>query len=212
MTKVKICGITNLEDARHAVECGVDMLGFNFYRGSKRFVEPAVAAEIVSGLDGADVAKVGVFVNAEITEIAEVAKEVRLDGVQLHGDEDFGFVSQTRKQLGTKTIKCLRVNSGSAIPDPTDYACDAVLLDSYSPRGYGGTGEKFSWDVAKEIRIFVPNMELYLAGGLTAENVAEAIRTVRPYAVDVASGVEFSPGKKDPAKVAAFIKAAKEAL
>ena len=207
MTKVKICGITNLKDARHAVECGADMLGFNFYRGSKRYVEPAVAAEIVAGLNGPHVEMVGVFVNAETAEIAEIAEQVGLNGVQLHGDEDAESVSAVKRSLPSLLIvKALRVGGSSALRAAAVYTVDHVLLDGDAGELFGGAGQAFDWELARGVE------GLFLAGGLTPHNVADAIRTLRPHAVDVASGVESSPGKKDPAKVAAFIKAAKEAL
>lgn len=207
MTKVKICGITNLEDARHAVECGADMLGFNFYRGSKRYLEPAIAAEIVRGLGEARVEMVGVFVNAEVAEIAEVAEQVGLDGIQLHGDEDAESVSAVKESLpGLVVVKALRVGGGFALKAAAAYTVDHVLLDGDAGTVFGGAGRAFDWELARGVE------GLILAGGLTPHNVAEAIRTLRPHAVDVASGVESSPGKKDPAKVAAFIKAAKEAI
>jgi phosphoribosylanthranilate isomerase len=207
MTKVKICGITNLEDALHAVECGADMLGFNFYRGSKRYIEPAVAAEILNALGDAAVEKIGVFVNADAAEIAETARQVRLDGVQLHGDESPELADAVKASLpDVLVVKALRVGSGVAIRSAAAYAVDHVLLDGDAGAMFGGAGQVFDWELAKGVE------GLILAGGLTPHNVAEAILALRPHAVDVASGVESSPGKKDPEKVAAFIKAAKEAL
>lgn len=207
MTKVKICGITNLGDAVHAVECGADMLGFNFYRESKRYVEPSVAREIVAGLGSSNVVNVGVFVNAGPTEIAEIAAHVGLDAVQLHGDESPGLVNAVREVVPhLLTVKALRVDGPIALKAATVYAVDHVLLDGNAESAFGGAGETFDWELARGIEGII------LAGGLTPHNVAAAVRTLRPHAVDVASGVESSPGKKDPAKVAAFIKAAKEAL
>ena len=211
MTKVKICGITNLEDARHAIECGADMLGFNFYRGSKRHVEPAIAADIVRELSGSTVEYVGVFVNAEAAEIAEIVRQVGMDIVQLHGDEPEMFIDDLRNSTPAEIIKVFRVRDADDFQDATGSKSTYVMLDSYSEKMFGGSGRTFNWDIAQEISILLPEA-IFLAGGLTPDNVADAIRTVRPYAVDVASGVESSPGKKDPEKVAAFIRAAKEAL
>jgi len=211
MTKVKICGITNLEDARHAIECGADMLGFNFYRGSKRYVEPAVAADIVRELSGSTVEHVGVFVNAEAAEIAEIVRQVGMDIVQLHGDEPEMFIDDLRNSTPAEIIKVFRVRDADDFQDATGSKSTYVMLDSYSEKAFGGSGRTFNWGIAQEISILLPEV-IFLAGGLTPDNVADAIRTVRPYAVDVASGVESSPGKKDPEKVAAFIRAAKEAL
>jgi len=207
MTKVKICGITNLEDALHAVECGADMLGFNFYRGSRRYVEPGMAAEIVRELSGSKVEHVGVFVNAEPAEIAEIAQHVGLTTVQLHGDETPEIVDELRQSLPELIIvKAVRVGGSLALRAVAAYAADHVLLDGEAGAAFGGAGQTFDWELARGIDGMI------LAGGLTPHNVAEAIRTLRPHAVDVASGVESSPGKKDPERVAAFIKAAKEAL
>ena len=207
MTKVKICGITNPEDARHAVECGADMLGFNFYSDSKRYVEPTVARDIVAGLQGSGVVSVGVFVNAELAEIVQTAKDVGLDGIQLHGDESPELVTSIMNSLpGLLTVKALRVGEEVALKAAAAYAVNHLLLDGNAGAAFGGAGETFDWELARGIEGVI------LAGGLTPQNVAVAIRTLRPHAVDVASGVESSPRKKDPEKVAAFIKAAKEAL
>jgi phosphoribosylanthranilate isomerase len=207
MTKVKICGITNLEDARHAVECGADMLGFNFYPRSKRYIEPEEARRIVDDLPISN-GNVGVFVNEAPDRLLEIVEFVGVDSIQLHGDEDPGYVS--RLETTKAVIKAIRPRSFTEACYGLDFDCDAVLIDGFSDTEYGGSGTNANWKHAEAIWGMVPM--LYLAGGLTPDNVAEAIRTVEPYAVDVASGVESSPGKKDPAKVAAFIKAAKEAL
>jgi phosphoribosylanthranilate isomerase len=207
MTKVKICGITNLGDALHAVECGADILGFNFYRQSKRYVEPSAAAGIASGLVGAGVLLAGVFVNAEPEHIADIVNEVGLHTVQLHGDETAEFVLMLRALLPTvEIIKAMRVTGDLSADDVHGHGAHRVLLDGDAGAEYGGAGKHFDWSTAVGVE------NLILAGGLTPESVAAAIRIVRPYAVDVASGVESSPGKKDPLKVAAFIKAAKEAI
>ncbi|MFL6373034.1 MAG: phosphoribosylanthranilate isomerase [Pyrinomonadaceae bacterium] len=207
MTKVKICGITNLEDALYAVECGADMLGFNFYRGSKRYVEPSIAAEIVRELSDSRVENVGVFVNAEAAEIAEIAKQVGLNAVQLHGDETPEAVAEVKQSLPELlVVKAVRVGGSLAFRAATVYVVDHLLLDGEAGSAFGGAGQTFDWELARGIEGMI------LAGGLTPHNVADAIRVLRPHAVDVASGVESSPGKKDPEKVAAFIKAAKEAL
>lgn len=209
MTKVKICGITNLEDARLAIEWGADELGFNFYAGSTRYIEPRASKEIVEKLPRST-STVGVFVNMSMNGILEVSKIAGLTAIQLHGDEDGDFVRAIRRKAGLKIIKVIRIGPVvSFIHDPFLDA-HAVLLDAFSPNKRGGTGRTLNWTVAKELTESFSRV--YLAGGLNAENVAEAIRTVQPYAVDVASGVESSPGKKDPEKIAAFIKAAKEAI
>jgi phosphoribosylanthranilate isomerase len=207
MTKVKICGITNLEDALHAAECGADMLGFNFYPQSKRYVEPSTAGKIALRLIESGVLLAGVFVNAEPEQIAAIVGEVGLHTVQLHGDETAEFVLMLRAMLpAVEIIKAVRVKNDLFRQDVSGYGAHRVLLDGDAGAEYGGAGKRFDWSTALGVE------NLILAGGLTPETVAGAIRVVRPYAVDVASGVESSPGKKDPEKVAAFIRAAKEAL
>lgn len=204
MTKVKICGITNLGDARHAAVHGADMLGFNFYRGSKRCVEPSAAFEIVKALD--HVRTVGVFVNAGALEIARIVKEVDLDAIQLHGNETSEFIAAVRAELPSVTIiKAVRVDDELRNSALRGFGADHILLDGDAGSDFGGAGKTFDWPRAYGLK------DLFLAGGLTPENVAGAIRIVRPYAVDVASGVELSPGRKDPKRVEAFIANAKAA-
>ena len=207
MTKVKICGITNLEDAMHAVECGADMLGFNFYPASKRYIEPHSAANIAASLAKAGVVLAGVFVNAEPAEIARIVNDVGLHAVQLHGDETPDFIRLLGALLpAVEIIKAFRVEKGFSSERLAHYVSHRVMLDGAAGAEYGGAGKTFPWAIAASVE------DLILAGGLNPDNVAEAIRTAQPYAVDVASGVESSPGKKDPDKVAAFIKSAKEAI
>lgn len=208
MTKVKICGITNLEDAFAAVELGADMLGFNFYEKSPRCIESYTAKAIVAELPNA-VEKIGVFVNMEEYRIGEFVDLVGLTFVQLHGEEDGTYINELRANTDALVIKAVRVGQGFEIDSVLEFGADAILLDSYSAGTYGGTGECFDWSAANEVKELVP--ALYLAGGLMPENVADAVRTVRPYAVDVASGVESSPGKKDPKKLEEFIRNAKNA-
>jgi phosphoribosylanthranilate isomerase len=206
MTKVKICGITNLEDAVHAVNSGADALGFNFYWNSPRYVLPDAAAEIIRDLPD-EVMKVGVFVNEERGNISALVDLLNLDAVQLHGDENAKFVKELRSETDAKIIKAFRVGPGFNRSTVQDFEADFVLLDAYSTDGYGGTGESFDWKRA----IDLPDVRFFLAGGLSPENVAEAVKTAHPYGVDVASGVESVKGKKDPKKVEAFIRNAKSA-
>ncbi|MGD9564353.1 MAG: N-(5'-phosphoribosyl)anthranilate isomerase [Pyrinomonadaceae bacterium] len=208
MTKVKICGITNLEDARLSVEFGADMIGFNFFAGSKRFVDAEYAESIAERLV-TPVTKVGVFVNQSIEDILDAEGIVELDVIQLHGNESSDFVSELRTKSFAKIIKVFRVGPNFRTVEIDDYAVDAIMLDSCSNTEFGGTGETFDWRLAAEVATVAK--DFYLAGGLNSANVAEAIRLVKPYAVDVASGVESSPGKKDPKKVEAFIKNVKSA-
>jgi phosphoribosylanthranilate isomerase len=153
--------------------------------------------------------KVGVFVNMEGYRIDELVDIVGLTAIQLHGDEDRAFVDRLKEHTGAMLIKAIRVARHFLPGSVSKYGVDAVLLDTYSNNQYGGTGAVFDWTTASAVKEMIP--QLYLAGGLTPENVAEAVREVRPYAVDVASGVESAPGKKDPKKVEAFIKNAKNA-
>ena len=201
-TKVKICGITNLADALAAVEAGADALGFMFYEASPRFVPPKVAAEIVRALPPF-VAKVGVFVNASADAVTSIVEECGLDTLQFHGDEPPEFCRRFR----LKTIKAFRVRDARSLEQMAAYQSEAWLLDTFVAGKLGGTGEPFNWDLAREAGR--RNSRVILAGGLTPANVAQAVRQVRPFAVDVSSGVELSLGTKDPARIRAFIAAAK---
>jgi phosphoribosylanthranilate isomerase len=206
--KVKICGITNLDDALLAVECGADALGFNFYENSPRYISPQETSQIISKLPP-EIDKIGVFVNEHLHEIERACSAGVFDFIQLHGDETSGFVDQLAMRIETRIIKVFRVGNGFVPSTALDYAVHGYLLDADSTR-FGGSGESFDWNIAIEFKELVP--EFYLAGGLTPDNVADAIKKVRPYAVDVASGVELTKGKKDPKKVEAFIRNAKDAV
>ncbi len=204
-TRVKICGITRLEDAQLAVELGAAALGFNFYRPSPRWVEPARAREIIERLTPF-VTPVGVF--ADATEGESIAESVRQGGVhavQLHGPR-FPTVVDSLKRLIIIRAVAIAQNTGSL--DLVGLEANAWLLDTHDADLRGGTGKTFDWSVARDAKRFGP---IILAGGLTPENVGRAIREVRPYAVDVASGVESAPGVKDAAKMLAFFKAVEEA-
>lgn len=208
MVKVKVCGITNLEDARSAIEAGADALGFNFYRRSPRYVAPEEAREIIAELTPAGaVLCVGVFVNEDsAATVARMAAEARVAAVQLHGDESPEYCAKLSEQ---RVIKALRVGRDFAPERATEYCAESILLDAFSAKARGGTGETFDWELARRTRRLVA--QLYLAGGLTVENVAEAIAAVRPYAVDVCSGVELAPGRKDASRVRAFVSAVRAA-
>ncbi len=208
MAKVKICGVTNLEDALICVKFGADAIGFNFYEKSKRFIKTSEARSIIEQINS-QIPKFGVFVNASIEEILDTVNTSRIDVIQLHGVEAHGFVSELRHETRTPIIKAFRVSEDFDASYISDFKLDAILLDAYTEGEFGGTGNSFDWDKAvSAIRLGVPT---YLAGGLDPENVAEAVRFVRPFAVDVASGVESAPGRKDPVKVEAFIRSAKQA-
>lgn len=206
MAKVKICGITNLEDALLSAEFGADALGFNFYAKSPRYISPEKAREIIEQLS-ADVLKVGVFVNETREKILEIAETAKLDAIQLHGDETPEFVRQLKAETNLEIIKAFRVSENFRAEDVLQYKSDAVLLDAFSTKDYGGTGESFDWRIARKVREIVPKM--YLAGGLSAENVFFAIANVEPFAVDACSLLEKSKGVKDSEKVRDFIFAVK---
>jgi phosphoribosylanthranilate isomerase len=208
MVRVKICGITNLDDARLAARLGADALGFNFYEKSVRFLTPITAAEIIRQIDE-PVETVGVFVNHTIDEILNAIELASLDAVQLHGDESPGFIADLRARSSCRVIKALRVTPDFDHHDSVHYHADGILLDGYSSNARGGTGESFDWDVAKRTSTLV--RELWLAGGLTPENVRLAVTEVRPYAVDACSSLESAPRFKDAAKLERFISETKSA-
>ncbi|HEX4282725.1 MAG TPA: phosphoribosylanthranilate isomerase [Solirubrobacteraceae bacterium] len=200
MTKIKFCGITRLEDAELAVANGAWAVGLTFWPNSPRRAQPGAAAEIAAAVKRrAEV--VGVFVNPALDYVAEIADGVGLTMVQLHGDEGPAYCAEVARRTGCKVIKAARVRSGADVRALASFHTDYHLLDSYTAGVPGGTGETFSWEIARAHRGRVP---VILSGGLTSDNVADAIAAVHPYAVDVASGVELSPGRKDPDKLAAF--------
>jgi phosphoribosylanthranilate isomerase len=201
-TRVKICGITNLADAQGAVEAGADALGFIFYEKSPRFVSLKTAAEISKQLPPF-VMRVGVFVDAPADFVLRAIGECNLTMLQFHGGEPPEFCTQ----FGLMSMKAFRIRDAESLKKIPDYPTDAYLLDAFSSTTLGGTGEKFNWDLAIEAQKF--GKPIFLAGGLTPENVAEAVKKVQPFGVDVSSGVEISFGKKDHVKVKAFIAAAK---
>jgi len=203
MTKVKICGITNLEDALLSAQFGADALGFNFYPKSPRYISPNKAREIVEQLPK-EVLKVGVFVNESLKEIVEIARVAKLDAVQLHGEETPEFVRELKAKTNLEIIKAFRVSPEFKPEDVLQYDVDAVLLDAYSRHEHGGTGEIFDWEIAKKVREIFPKM--YLAGGLSHKNIAQAILIVKPFAVDACSLLEKQKGRKDPTKTRVFCK------
>ena len=199
---VKICGITNLADGLAAAEAGADALGFVFCEQSPRYVPIEAAASVIRGLPPFLI-KVGVFVNAPEDLVLRAARECGLNLLQFHGDEPPEYC----RQFGLLSMKAFRIRDAASLAAVRNYETEAWLFDAYSPAARGGTGESFNWDLALQARSW--GRPIFLAGGLTSENVAEAVRRARPYAVDVSSGVEAAPGKKDHAKVRAFIQAAK---
>jgi phosphoribosylanthranilate isomerase len=201
MTQVKICGITNLDDALAAVEAGAELLGFNFYTKSPRYVTPTDASRIVEQLPER-VKRVGVFVNEDAGGVARIASEAGVNVVQLHGDETPEFCAAL---LGLSVVKALRVGKEFRVEDASKFETDAVLLDAYVKDFRGGTGHTFDWSIASRTREVV--RRLFLAGGLTPDNVGAAIKSVRPFAVDVCSGVETAPGRKSFELMRRFVEA-----
>ena len=196
--KVKICGVRSVEEAEAALEAGADALGFNFWPPSPRYVSPRAASEIINHLSPV-VSTVGVFVNEEANRIIDIASEVGLTAVQLHGDESPEFC----ERLGSiKTIKAIRVGQDFDLSVIERYPVSMVLLDSDISGSYGGTGQRFDWRIAIEAKRLA---RIILAGGLTTDNVWEAITHVRPAAIDVCSGVEAEPGRKDLDKLRRFM-------
>jgi phosphoribosylanthranilate isomerase len=204
MTRVKLCGTTRLEDAELAVELGAWAIGFILWPQSKRHVDPGVAAGIARTLRRR-IELVGVFVNQPLDEVEAAAEAIGLTHVQLHGDEGPSFCVAAHERTGARVIKALRIASAADLRNAARYHTDYHLLDS-AVRGHrGGSGQAWDWELAAQRRSDVP---VILSGGLTPENVGDGIAAVRPFAVDVASGVEASPGIKDPAKMEAFVRAA----
>jgi phosphoribosylanthranilate isomerase len=198
--KIKFCGLTTLADAELAVTAGAWAIGLIFWPGSKRRCGLQTAAEI-SATVRRKVQVAGVFVNATLEEIAGTAEAAQLSLIQLHGDEGPAFCSEVARRTGAKVIKAARVRTNADIQALSPFHTDFHLLDSFAPGQPGGTGETFAWELARGHRGPIP---VILSGGLTPDNVAEAIRVVRPFAVDVASGTEAAPGRKDPDKLHAF--------
>jgi phosphoribosylanthranilate isomerase len=203
MTMVKVCGITNVADARMAAEAGADAVGFVF-AGSPRRVD----AEEVRGISIAlpdDVLKVGVFVNTPPQEVLRVAAEAGLDVAQLHGDEGPETVAAVRAG-GLAVMKAIRVRNPEDLADVERFDADLILLDAYSEKGRGGTGQRFDWEVAKSLK---GRGNIVVSGGLAPENVREAVNFFEPYGVDASSSLEDAPGKKNEESVRRFIVAAK---
>ena len=197
MIKIKICGITNLDDALYASEQGVDALGFNFYKKSPRYIEPQKAAEIIAQLPPF-VMPVAVFVNEREEKIRDIQFTTGIKVLQFHGDERPEFC----ERFATRVIKAFQVKDKESVKHLAHFHVSALLLDSYKEGVRGGTGETFDWHLAVVAKTFG---RIILAGGLTPENVSEAVKLVQPYGVDVAGGVEKGKGIKDHMKIKKFI-------
>ncbi len=192
--KVKICGITNYEDAAAAMDMGADILGFNFYLKSPRYIHPEKALQIIHKLP-AFIDTAGVFVNSSLEETREIASTCQLDWAQLHGDETPEFCRWLAYD-SVKTMKAIRVKDRSVLKEVETYSTDAVVLDAYDPSRYGGTGMKFDWNLL----VHDMTRRVFLAGGITPDNASAAVR-LGVYGIDVCSGIESKPGKKDHKKM-----------
>lgn len=200
---IKICGITNYDDAVAAIDAGATAIGFNFFKQSKRYIAPQSAKEIAEKIRG-KIQTVGIFVNEDAATVKEIGAMVKLSYCQFHGDEDPEYVNGFGNAM-----KAFRVNDSLRNVYFDDYKSTAFVLDAYDEKEFGGTGKKFNWLLAREANEFG---KIILAGGLTAENVTSAIETAQPWGVDVSSGVETEPGKKDHEKVRQFVFNARTAL
>ena len=181
---------------------GADALGFNFYEKSPRYISPEKAREIIEQLPE-EILKVGVFVNEDLEKIVEIAETAKLDALQLHGEETPEFARELKQKTNLEIIKAFRVSPDFAPEDVLKYETDAILLDAYSPKEHGGTGETFDWEIAKKVQEIFPKM--YLAGGLSHENIVECYHKLKPFAVDTCSCLEKEKGKKDKMKLINFI-------
>lgn len=201
MTGIKVCGITNPADALAAVKCGVDAIGFIFYEKSPRHISPEDAKEIIDFLPRSP-ARVGVFVNHEISEVKRIMELCRIDLIQLHGNESPAYCSSFDS---SRIIKAIAPEPGNC-PELKQYSVKAVLIDAYDPTLHGGTGKTSDWELAASISKVRP---LILSGGLNIENICDAIKAVSPRAVDINSGVEVSPGRKDHRKLSEIVEIVK---
>ena len=199
MTKIKICGITNKQDAINAASLGVDMLGFVFYKDSKRYVGPEIVRDIVNELPPF-IGKVGVFVDEDKKKVFDIAADCSLGMLQFHGDEGIDYCGSFKDSY--KVIKTFRIKNKNNLRGINDYDTDFYMLDTYSEKDKGGTGNNFDWKIIEDFEFLKP---VILSGGLTPVNVAEAIKRFSPYGVDVSSGVEELPGKKDLNKMKQFV-------
>lgn len=207
LVRTKICGLTRLEDAQAAIEFGADALGFNFYPKSPRCLDLETARTLAQGLSPFGL-RVGVFVDAQFEEIMEAVKAMRLGTVQLHGEEP-PEIAEDLQHEGLRVWKAIRMRDADSFKPFVDYPCDAYVLDAFDPKSPGGTGRAFDWDLLVEWR---PGKPWILSGGLTPDNVVEAIHQLHPDGVDVASGVEAAPGVKDLDLLKAFLTRARQEL
>jgi phosphoribosylanthranilate isomerase len=207
MTRVKICGVTRPADARRAADLGAWAIGMVFWPDSPR-VCPIADAEAIGAELHRRLEIAGVFVNATLDEVARIADRCRLSVLQLHGDEGPAYCREAARRTGCRVMKAVRVRTAADIHNLQPFHTDLHLLDAYSPRTPGGTGETFNWEL---VRLHPDEPPVVLSGGLTPDNVGKAIVTARPFAVDSASGTEAAPGRKDPAKMIALFRAVEAA-
>lgn len=201
---VKICGLTQEQQARDIIALGADALGLNFWPRSKRYLAPDLAATWLPALQGGPATLVAVLVNADRDLLDRLVREAWIDILQLHGDEPPAEVARLQGQ-GARVIKALQVRDRASLAQIRDYPCDTILLDAYNPGRYGGSGESFPWELAVIAQDLHPDKRFILSGGLTPDNVRQAVQQTHPAAVDVASGVESAPGIKDLDQVRRFI-------
>lgn len=190
MIRLKICGITRLSDAQAAASLGASAIGFNFYQESPRYIEPETAGQIIRELPPF-ISAVGIVVNADADRIDDIIDRAHIDTLQFHGDETPEFCAQFER---VRTIKAFRIKNEDDLTSITDYQTNGYLLDAYHPEQYGGSGISFSWDILASLDISNP---VIIAGGITAKNVTQLLAHIRPYGIDVCSGVESAPGVKD---------------
>lgn len=202
---VKICGITNPEDAAAAIDFGADALGFNFFPGSKRYLDPQLHGAWIAKLSD-NVSKVAVLVDPTLSQAVAVAGLPFIDTLQLHGSESPAFC-QMLAERGVRFTKAVPVSDQNSLEETSDYHTETILLDSYARGRFGGSGETFPWAIGRRFVVSHPDLKVILAGGLTPENVADAVKEVGPFGVDVTSGVESSPGRKDRALLQGFFAA-----
>ncbi len=207
--RIKICGVTNARDAEAAIEAGADALGFNFFSGSKRFLVLRKAADWIARLPAAT-GRIGVLVNPHFDEATGIARLPYITGLQLHGSEPEEFCARLNGE-GIQFAKALPVAHSDSLDHLPSYGTPFLVLDSVSAGLFGGSGKIFSWEIARRFVEAHPQARVILAGGLTPENVAEAVAEVRPFGVDVTTGAEASPGQKDHGRLRAFIQAARDA-
>ena len=207
MLRVKICGLTTPQDAAAAIEFGADALGFNFYPGSKRYLRMPAAGEWIAAVPG-NVGKVAILVNPSWDEATAAAATAGITALQLHGTETPEFCRRLMENK-IRFEKALPVTGPDSLAKAPDFFTSTVLLDSGGAGEFGGSGQTFRWEIARDFALAHPELRVVLAGGLTPENVAEAVAMVRPFGVDVTSGVESTPGRKDYSRLRDFIAAAR---